>query len=69
MLVWHVKTGSGCKAAYDGQKIHPSPAGLAASCKGLSRKEGLLITLDEEKEITADGVKINVLPAWKFPLQ
>lgn len=44
-------------------------AGLVASCKWLSRKEGLLITLDEEKEVTADGVKINVLPAWKFLVQ
>jgi hypothetical protein len=44
-------------------------AGLVAACKWLSRKEALLITSDEEREITADGVKINILPAWKFLLQ
>lgn len=42
--------------------------GLVAACKWLKRKEGLLITLDEEKELTVDGLKINVLPAWKFLL-
>ncbi|MBI4802493.1 MAG: ATP-binding protein [Elusimicrobia bacterium] len=44
-------------------------AGLVTACKWLNRKEGLLITLDEEKELTDDGVKISVLPAWKFLLQ
>ena len=44
-------------------------AGLVTACKWLDRKEGLLITLDEEKELTKDGVKINVRPAWKFLLQ
>lgn len=44
-------------------------AGLVAACKWLQRKEGLLITLDEEKESTVDGIKISILPAWKFLLQ
>ena len=43
--------------------------GLATACKWLGRKKGLLLTLDEEKEVAADGVKINILPAWKFLLQ
>ncbi|MEI7481975.1 MAG: ATP-binding protein [Elusimicrobiota bacterium] len=44
-------------------------AGLVAACKWLNQKKGLLISLDEEKEIRMDGVKISIVPAWKFLLQ
>lgn len=43
--------------------------GLATAAKWLNLKKGQLITLDEEKELTVDGIKINVLPAWKFLLK
>ena len=43
--------------------------GLVTAAKWLDLKEGLLVTLDEEKELTVDGIKINVLPAWKFLLK
>jgi hypothetical protein len=42
--------------------------GLVTAAKWLELKEGTLITLDEEKELTMDGIKINILPAWKFLL-
>jgi len=44
-------------------------AGLVAACKWLNQRKGLLISLDEEKEIRVDGVKISIVPAWKFLLQ
>lgn len=34
-----------------------------------SVKRFLIITKEEEKEITEDGVRIEVKPAWKFLLQ
>lgn len=53
----------------DAQNQQRELNGLVTACKWLQKKEGLLIALDEEKELTVDGVKINILPAWKFLLQ
>lgn len=32
-------------------------------------KEGWILTLDEEEELTIDGVHIKIIPAWKWMLQ
>ncbi|TCK05284.1 ATP-binding protein [Phorcysia thermohydrogeniphila] len=39
---------------------------LIEACNFFSQKEGLIITYDEEKEIEKDGIKIKIVPAWKF---
>lgn len=44
-------------------------SGLVAACRRLGLKEGLIVTLDEETEEAEDGVKIRILPAWKYLLQ
>jgi len=38
------------------------------ACKFLGKKEGLILTYDEEGEIETEGVKILLLPAWRFLL-
>ena len=38
----------------------------AAYCKA---DKGWIITLDEQEQLTIDGVEINIMPAWKWMLQ
>ena len=40
--------------------------GLVEACEFLDIKEGTLITYDEENELKAGVIKINVIPAWKW---
>lgn len=40
--------------------------GLIEACKLLGADEGTIITYDEEDELTADGVKVEIFPAWKW---
>lgn len=40
--------------------------GLVEACEFLDMKEGTLITYDEEEELKAGVIKINVMPAWKW---
>jgi len=42
--------------------------GLIEAIKNYNLKEGIIITMNEEKEITVDNYKIKVIPAWKFLL-
>lgn len=44
-------------------------SGLIEACKWVGAKEGLILTNDDEKEISANGVDINVLPFWKWCLE
>lgn len=41
-------------------------AGLLTACKRFGIHEGTILTYDEEKEIERDGIKIRVLPVWKW---
>ena len=43
-------------------------AGLLDACKAYKLKTGLILTQDEEYEVEQEGVKIQVLPVWKWLL-
>lgn len=51
------------------ENVDREVAGLVKACKWLKKKNGLLITFDDEKELARDGVKIAAIPAWKFMLE
>ncbi len=42
--------------------------GLLEAMKDFSIPEGFILTFDEEKELTVDGAKIRIIPAWKWLL-
>ncbi|MDI6736277.1 MAG: ATP-binding protein [bacterium] len=44
-------------------------AGLVIGCKWLDIQEGILLTYDQEEEIETEGIKIKILPAWKWLLK
>lgn len=43
--------------------------GLVLCSKWLGRKEGMLLTNDQEEQIKIKGIKIRVLPVWKWLLK
>jgi uncharacterized protein len=43
--------------------------GLVEACRTVSSKEGLLITFDEEGEEKAEGVRVRILPGWRYFLE
>ncbi len=43
-------------------------SGLVNACAEFRLKKGLILTMDTEKEIRERGVKISVLPVWKWLL-
>lgn len=40
--------------------------GLVEACRRVGKNEGTLLTYDEEEEFDSDGIKIRVLPVWKW---
>lgn len=40
--------------------------GLVRTCLKNDLKEGVIVTLDHEGEMEVDGVKIKMIPAWKY---
>jgi len=42
--------------------------GLLDACKSYNLKTGLILTEDEEEELEQDGIKIKILPIWKWLL-
>ncbi|MEK6568343.1 MAG: hypothetical protein AABZ27_06380, partial [Candidatus Omnitrophota bacterium] len=42
--------------------------GLAACCKQLKLKRGVIVTLDQSDEVVKDGVKIEIVPVWRWLL-
>ncbi len=44
-------------------------SGLVLCCKHLNLKEGRLLTFDQEEEFVKEGVRIKIMPAWKWLLQ
>jgi len=42
--------------------------GLIAACRRLNVTEGTILTDDQESEEEAEGIKISVLPVWRFLL-
>lgn len=42
--------------------------GLAACCKQLKLERGVIVTLDQSDEVIKDGVKIEIVPVWKWLL-
>ncbi|MEA1898340.1 MAG: ATP-binding protein [Bacteroidota bacterium] len=43
--------------------------GLKATLKSRNLKEGIILTYNEEKKITQDGFKIQIIPVWKWMLK
>ncbi len=44
-------------------------SGLVDACNAYKLKSGLLLTYDQEKEFVRDGVKIKIMPVWKWLLE
>ena len=42
--------------------------GILKTCLDLKLKEGLIISLDEEREVELQGIRINILPFYKYCL-
>lgn len=42
--------------------------GLVEASKWLGTKRGLMLTYDEEQDLNIDGIKIEVIPVWKWLL-
>lgn len=43
--------------------------GLKEACEHLGRKQGFLLTDNDDDELSVDGITITVLPVWKWILQ
>ena len=43
--------------------------GLVEAVRELKMDKAIILTLDQEEEITRDGVKINVMPCWSWLLE
>lgn len=43
--------------------------GLIKFLKAYKQYQGIIITWDTERQITEDGITINVIPVWKWLLQ
>ena len=43
--------------------------GLVEACKKLDIESGTILTFDEEDKRTIEGIKIKILPVWKYLLQ
>ena len=70
-----VKTGQNVMSAYqvcyilnDDSKVREIE-GLTLACKHLGIKDGILLTDDEEDEITVESVRIMIMPVWKWLLR
>jgi len=37
-------------------------------CKQLKLKEGFILTNDREEEFKQEGIRIKIIPAWKYLL-
>jgi len=40
--------------------------GLVQACQKFHLPEGIILTLNESKELVADGVQLKVMPAWEY---
>jgi len=43
--------------------------GVVEACHWVGVKEGMILTFDDEKELSVEGVNISVLPAWKWCIE
>jgi predicted AAA+ superfamily ATPase len=43
--------------------------GLVATCLAYGLKKGYIVTMDEDDKFSEQGVKVIVVPAWKFLLE
>ena len=63
------ETGEVIQVAYSGSNISSDreTRALAEAAKALKEaKRFIIITYEEEKELTVDGVQIEVIPIWKW---
>ncbi len=40
--------------------------GLVQTCKNLSLKRGVIITMDQEEEFKSNSIQVVIIPAWKY---
>ena len=43
--------------------------GLIDACKHLGTDEGTILTYDEERDLTQDGISIKIMPVWKWCIE
>ena len=43
--------------------------GVTMACKHLGIKDDILLTDDEEDGVTAEGIRIMIMPVWKWLLR
>jgi predicted AAA+ superfamily ATPase len=68
-----VKNGEGarfaalqvCRELTDENRLRET-GGLIAACKSLRLTDGIILTDDQEREEEEEGVKIHVLPVWRW---
>jgi predicted AAA+ superfamily ATPase len=54
-----------CRELTDGNRLRET-GGLLAACKRLLLTDGMILTDDQEREEEVEGVKIRVLPVWRW---
>ncbi|MBM3700724.1 MAG: ATP-binding protein [Actinobacteria bacterium] len=57
-----------CTDTSNSQTLNREVRGLVSACKEYGLKRGMIITLYDEKSYEFDGMKINIMPAYKFIL-
>jgi hypothetical protein len=48
------------------QNMQRELTGLIEASKSINANEGLIITYDDEREMSMDGIHISIIPAWKY---
>lgn len=43
--------------------------GIVEACNLLDKREGTIITYDEEKKLNVENISINIIPAWKWMIK
>ena len=43
-------------------------SGLVEACKALGLSAGVIMTYDQEQQIKENGIRISILPVWKWLL-
>ena len=50
------------------QNIKREISGLVEACKVLNLPSGIILTYNQEQQDEADGIKMSILPIWKWLL-
>lgn len=52
-----------------GENSEREIGGLIEACKWLGTDKGIILTYDEERDISVNGINIKVFPAWKWSIE